>query len=268
MAVVPAWPERLVPPRSLGRRDPRIVDLRVVARATVYPQRCALSPDGRVAVLRLARRPGRWSAGGTYTHRRSPLGRRLWWPGSTDGTWTYEAEFVDDRDLWERRAGRGHRRAAARPVGDAVGAAGQLRRRAAVRVDRGGRLDAVHAEARGTSGGHRPSPDPAATAAGRMVLTVTGAYAAFRAFDAETYGAPDYRLDGRPLPPSSGPTGHRGAGCSSRPRTAGCRCGRRPEPIQVTWKVDLSADRPDQHGLYTGPEWWVEGRGRTRRVHF
>ena len=36
--------------------------------------------------------------------------------------------------------------------------------------------------------------------AGTEVLTVTGAYAAFRAFDRQAYGAPDYRLDDEPLP--------------------------------------------------------------------
>jgi hypothetical protein len=115
-------------------------------RATVYPQRCALSPDGRLLSYVALGGPARWSAGSTYVAvSRLPWATALaaW---GTDGTWTRGAEFVDDRAVWELGepdegdAGPLRDRWGMR---DALGAARKLRRRAADRLGRGGRLDDV-----------------------------------------------------------------------------------------------------------------------------
>lgn len=166
-------------------------------RATVYPQRCDLSPDGRWLSYFALGGPGRWSAGVTYVAvSRLPWATALaaW---GTGGTWTRGAEFVADRSVWEvgdpdegdpsplrERYGMAWVRPASYPVERRVGwveAAGsppydpadpwETRRAPALTMTR-----------------DRPGSP------GR--LEVTGAYAAFRSFDSRTYGAPDYRLDG------------------------------------------------------------------------
>jgi hypothetical protein len=169
-------------------------------RATVYPQRCALSPDGRWLSYFALGGPARWSAGGAYLAvSRLPWATALaaW---GTGGTWTRGAEFVTDRSVWE--------------VGDPdEGDAAPLRRRYGMAWVRATSYPVERRTGWVDSSGSPPyDPDdpweirraPALTMTrdqpgGRGCLEVTGAYAAFRSFDTRTYGVPAYRLDGEPV---------------------------------------------------------------------
>jgi hypothetical protein len=69
-------------------------------RASLYPQRCDLSSDGRWLCYFTHKMPGRWKAGSTYV----ALARLPWLSAlaawGTHGTWTRGAHFVDDPDAW------------------------------------------------------------------------------------------------------------------------------------------------------------------------
>ncbi|HTE74910.1 MAG TPA: hypothetical protein VK640_17170 [Actinomycetes bacterium] len=226
--------------------DPRSWTSGSWLRATVYPQRCALSPDGRLLSYVALGGPARWSAGGTYVAvSRLPWATALaaW---GTDGTWTRGAEFVDDRAVWEL------------PEPD-EGDAGLLRDRwgmkwvrpASYAVER----RAGWAEAAGSTTYDPDDPwdirrAPTLTMTRQRpedtaVLTVTGAYAAFRAFDRETYGAPDYRLDGEPLTDVQWADWAPGGDLLVATTDGRLQVRTGDGPHHVTWEVDLSADDPD-----------------------
>jgi hypothetical protein len=67
---------------------------------TLYPQRCAVSPDGRWLCYFALKAGGRWSAGSTYI----AVSRLPWLTAlaawGTNGTWTRGLHFVTDRDSW------------------------------------------------------------------------------------------------------------------------------------------------------------------------
>ena len=212
-------------------------------RATVYPQRCALSPDGRWLSYFVLGGPARWAAGGTYVAvSRLPWARALaaW---GTDGTWTLGAEFHDDRSVWE--------------VGDPDdGDAAPLRARHGL-----GWIRPVTYAAERRAGWSEspasPPPDPAdpwdiqraghivmerRRPGGPEVLSVRGALAAHRSGDARRHGAPDYRLDGRPLPGVQWADWSPGGDllvATADGRLQVLRGG------QVHWEADLSAEVPD-----------------------
>jgi hypothetical protein len=170
-------------------------------RATVYPQRCALSPDGRWLSYFALGGPARWAAGGTYVAvSRLPWARALaaW---GTGGTWTLGAEFRDDRSVWE--------------VGDPdEGDPAALRERYGL----GWVRPVTYAAERRAGWVESPSSPPYDPAdvweirrashivmqrprpGGHEVLSVRGALAAYRSGDARRHGPPDYRLDDEPLP--------------------------------------------------------------------
>src|SRR5438477_9082616 len=152
-------------------------------RASLYPQRCDLSPDGRWLCYFTLKGGARWAAGDTYV----AISRLPWLTAlvawGTHGTWTRGAHFVDDRSVWEAgpsdagdpapcRARLGL--AATRPATFAV----ERRRdwtetadtppRAAGDMWDEARADRVAME--------KPRPG----ADGRIVLRVRGRYAAFR----------------------------------------------------------------------------------------
>lgn len=70
-------------------------------RASLYPQRCDLSPDGRWLCYFTLKAPARWKPGPTYI----ALSRLPWLTAlaawGTCGTWTRGAHFVDRRRVWE-----------------------------------------------------------------------------------------------------------------------------------------------------------------------
>lgn len=218
-------------------------------RATVYPQRCALSPDGRWLSYFALGGPARWAAGGTYVAvSRLPWATALaaW---GTDGTWTRGAEFVDDRDVWELGEPD---EGTAGPLRDRWGM--QWVRPASYAVER----RSGWSEAAGSTPYDQYDPDdpwdlrraPTLTMARRRpagtgVLTVTGAYAAFRTFDRDTYGAPDYRLDGGPLPDVQWADWAPGGALLVATADGRLHVRAGDAPHQVTWEVDLSADRPE-----------------------
>ena len=215
-------------------------------RATVYPQRCALSPDGRWLSYFALGGAARWSAGGTYVAvSRLPWATALaaW---GTGGTWTQGAEFVDDRDVWE--------------VGDPdEGTAGPLRERWGMRWVRAASYAVERrtgwSEAAGSAAYDADDPwdvrrGPTLTMArerpgGAEVLTVTGAYAAFRAFDRERYGDPDYRVDGMPLPGVQWADWSPGGGLLVATTDGLLQVRAGDPPHEVGWQVDLSAEAPD-----------------------
>lgn len=69
--------------------------------ATLYPQRCDLSPDGRWFAYFTLRQRATWSVGPTYI----ALSRLPWLTAlaawGTCGTWTRGLHVVDDRRTWE-----------------------------------------------------------------------------------------------------------------------------------------------------------------------
>jgi hypothetical protein len=80
---------------------------------------------------------------------------------------------------------------------------------------------------------------------GSGMLTVTGAYAAFRAFDQETYGAPAYRVDGEPLPDVQWADWAPGGDLLVATSQGHLQVRQGGAPHRVGWQVDLSADDPD-----------------------
>jgi hypothetical protein len=68
--------------------------------ATVYPQRCDLSPDGRWLAYFTLKPSSRWRAGWTYV----AVSRLPWFTAlaawGTDGTWTRGVRFVEDPERW------------------------------------------------------------------------------------------------------------------------------------------------------------------------
>jgi hypothetical protein len=69
-------------------------------RATVYAQRCDLSPDGRWFCYMTHKGRARWALGMTYV----AISRLPWLTAlaawSTNGTWSRGAHFVDDPAVW------------------------------------------------------------------------------------------------------------------------------------------------------------------------
>jgi hypothetical protein len=70
-------------------------------RATLYPQRCDLSPDGQWLAYFTLRSRAAWSAGPTFI----AISRLPWLAAlaawGTCGTWTRGVHFVEDRRTWE-----------------------------------------------------------------------------------------------------------------------------------------------------------------------
>jgi hypothetical protein len=70
-------------------------------RATLYPQRCDLSPDGRWLCYFTLKGRARWSAGMTYV----AIARLPWLTAlaawATCGTWSRGAHFVEDPEVWQ-----------------------------------------------------------------------------------------------------------------------------------------------------------------------
>jgi hypothetical protein len=70
-------------------------------RASLYPQRCDLSPDGRWLCFFTLKAGARWSVGATYL----AISRLPWLAAlaawGTCGTWTSGLHFVEDRSVWE-----------------------------------------------------------------------------------------------------------------------------------------------------------------------
>jgi hypothetical protein len=87
----------------------------------------------------------------------------------------------------------------------------------------------------------RPGGRPGSAA----VLTVTGAYAALRAFDRETYGAPDYRVDGEPLPDVQWADWAPGGDLLVATTDGRLQVRAGGGAAHVTWEADLSTDEPD-----------------------
>ena len=215
-------------------------------RATVYPQRCALSPDGRLLSYFALGGPARWSAGGAYfAVSRLPWATALVAWGA-DGTWTRGVELVEDRDVWV--------------LGDPdEGSAEPLRERWGVQWVRATSYAVERRTGWSEATGSAPyDPDdpwdvrraPTLTMArqrpqGTEVLTVTGAYAAFRAFDRQRYGAPDYRLDGRPVPDVQWADWAPGGALLVATADGRLQVRAGDDPLRVTWEVDLAADAPD-----------------------
>ena len=167
-------------------------------RATLYPQRCDLSPDGRWFCAFVLDPGAEWEAGWTYLSvSRLPWLRSLvaW---GTDGTWTRGVHLVDDVGVWE--------------VGEPdVGDAAPLRARYGLAQTRA----ASFAVERRNGWAETPESEPRAEhdvwdekraervvvgkERGGRLLTARGGYAAHRSMDRRWYGPPDYRLDGEPL---------------------------------------------------------------------
>ena len=215
-------------------------------RATVYPQRCALSPDGRWLSYFALGGLARWSAGGTYVAvSRLPWATALaaW---GTDGTWTRGAEFVDDRDVWELGEPD---EGTAGPLRDRWGM--QWVRPASYAVERrSGWVEATGSTTYDPVDAWDVRRAPGLTMArqrpaGPGLLTVRGAYAAFRSFDPEAYGAPDYRLDGRPLPDVQWADWSPGGDLLVATTDGRLQVRTADDPHRVSWEADLSADAPD-----------------------
>ncbi len=70
-------------------------------RGNLYPQRCDLSPDGRLLCYFTLKQTATWDAGATYV----AISRLPWLAAlaawKTCGTWTRGAHFVEDRTVWE-----------------------------------------------------------------------------------------------------------------------------------------------------------------------
>lgn len=212
-------------------------------RATVYPQRCALSPDGRWLSYFALGGAARWAAGGTYVAvSRLPWARALaaW---GTGGTWTLGAEFTDDRSVWE--------------VGDPdEGEPAPLRERYGLAWVRPVTY-AAERRAGWAEGPASPAYDPddpweirrAADIVmqrrrprGREQLSVRGALAAYRSGDVRRYGAPEYALDDEPL------AGVQWADWSPDGRLLVATDDGRLQVRQggeVAWETDLSGLSPD-----------------------
>src|SRR5215470_11925597 len=70
-------------------------------KASLYPQRCDLSPDGRWFCYITLKGLARWKVGPTYV----AVSRLPWFAAlaawSTDGTWTRGVHFVEDTGVWQ-----------------------------------------------------------------------------------------------------------------------------------------------------------------------
>lgn len=70
-------------------------------KASLYPQRCDLSPDGRWFCYVTLKGSAKWKVGRTYV----AVSRLPWFAAlaawSTDGTWTRGVHFVDDAGVWQ-----------------------------------------------------------------------------------------------------------------------------------------------------------------------
>lgn len=70
-------------------------------KASLYPQRCDLSPDGRWFCYVTLKGTARWNVGRAYV----AVSRLPWFTAlaawSTDGTWTRGVHFVEDTGTWQ-----------------------------------------------------------------------------------------------------------------------------------------------------------------------
>lgn len=215
-------------------------------RGTIYPQRCDLSPDGRWLCYFTLRTRADWAAGATYVAvSRLPWATALvaW---GTCGTWTRGMHFVptrqhevdrpDEGDVGPLRSRYGLGLAFVRPASFAVERRRGWTERAgsppANRHDPWDERRAPHV----TMQKARPGGGPA--------LTVTGPYAAFRTFDVELYGEPEYRVDGEALP------GARWADWTTDGRLLvttddGRLQVRDGRGVETRWEADVSGVTPD-----------------------
>jgi hypothetical protein len=176
----------------LGRWDPSAPAYEPGSwlRATIYPQRCDLSPDGRWLAYFALKGTATWPPGPTYVavSRLPWLTALVGW--GTGGTWTRGVQFEEDRDVWEV------------PDPD-VGDPAPLRERFGLAVARAHSFAVERrrgwAESPGTPArdprdlwdewrGHRIVMEKARPGSGgSTLLAVSGTYAAFR----EAHGFPD-----------------------------------------------------------------------------
>lgn len=70
-------------------------------KASLYPQRCDLSPDGRWFCYVALKGSARWNVGRTFV----AVSRLPWFTAlaawTTDGTWTRGVHFVEDTGVWQ-----------------------------------------------------------------------------------------------------------------------------------------------------------------------
>jgi hypothetical protein len=183
---------------QLARWDPDRGDLTLGSwiHATIYPQRCDLSPDGRWFVALILKAGARWSVGGTYLS----ISRLPWLTSlaawQTCGTWTRGLHFVADRRRFDpgepdhgdlRALRRRYGLAATRAETFAVERRGGWEETEDTPTrDAGDMWDEVRAD-RVTM--RKPHPSDASTS-----LLVSGRYAAFRD-NGPAWGTPRYTLD-------------------------------------------------------------------------
>jgi hypothetical protein len=153
-------------------------------RATVYAQRCDLSPDGRWFCYMTHKGRARWALGKAY----AAISRLPWLTAlaawSTGGTWSRGAHFVDDPSVWTlSEPDEGDVTPLRGRVGMAVTSAASF----AVERRRGWTETADTPPRAATDAwderrGERITLDkPRPGASGRVRLRVRGAFAAFRA---------------------------------------------------------------------------------------
>ena len=216
-------------------------------RATVYPQRCDLSPDGRwLAFFALSGR-AEWSAGATFLAvSRLPWATALaaWGTGST---WTLGMQFVTDRSVWE--VGEPDEGDAA-PCRERYGL-GFVRNASYAVERRCGWQETADSPPRNPRDPWEIARAPHVTMvtpapASDTALEVTGAFAAFRSHDTEHYGEPEYRL--RSAAGTETLTGVQWAGWAPDGRllvaTTDGRLQVRSGP-DIVWETDLAALEPD-----------------------
>lgn len=225
-------------------------------RATLYPQRCDLSPDGRWLCYFTLRRRADWQAGPTYVAvSRLPWATALAAWGSC-GTWTRGMHFVDPAVHEAGRPDEGddeplrrsHGLAYTRPISFAV----ERRRGWAETSDSPPRREHdmwdERRAPRVTLQKLRPGGGP--------TLQVSGMFAAFREFDTGRYGEPTYRLVGDD--PAELP-GVLWADWAPDGRllvaTVDGQLQVRDEG-RVTWEADLSALSPDPQPAPPGASRW------------